>query len=76
MSNNDTILYTSPPLDAYEMRKRERAAGYCHIDRLAVDGGPVTEPRPIRRRLSASIVGLTGAWICAVGLIVALWGVM
>ncbi len=76
MSNNDTILYTSPPLSEWELKQRARVAGYAHIDRIAMDGGPVTEPRPIRRRLMASVIGLAGAWICAVGLVIALWGVM
>lgn len=69
-----TILYTGGPLDAYELRRIERAAGWAHIDRLAVDGGPIVEPAPIRRRLALNVVGLIGIGICAIGVTVAICG--
>lgn len=56
-------------------RRRVLAAGYAHIDRLAVDGGPVTEPKRTRRRLALNTVGLIGIAICALG-VVALFGVV
>ena len=62
---------------AYDLqRRREKAAGYAHIARLAVDGGPVVGPRPIRRRLALNLVGLIGIGICALGIVVGLMGVM
>ena len=61
--------------DYAELRRRRIAAGFAHIDRLAVDGGAVTEPRPIRRRHTLQAVGLIGIMICALGA-VALLGVI
>lgn len=71
---DQTILYTGGPLSGYELRRIERAAGYAHIDRISVDGGPVSEPRPIRRRLTLNIVGLLGIGVCVLGVAVAIWG--
>lgn len=71
---DQTILYTGGPLSGYELRRIERAAGYAHIDRIAVDGGAWAEPRPIRRRLALNIVGLIGIGVCVLGLGAAIWG--
>lgn len=71
-----TILYTGGPLNAYELRRRERAAGYAHIDRISVDGGPLFLPRQVRRRLTLQFFGLIGIGICAIGVTVAIWGIV
>lgn len=61
--NAGTLVRLAP--DPAEMRRREIAAGYCHIDRLAVDGGALVE-MPRRRRLSIRVLdGL----ICTLGAI-------
>jgi hypothetical protein len=61
-------------LSDYELRRRERAAGWAHIARMAVDGGPVVEPKPIRRHFVRNVVGVIGIAICAIGVTVAVWG--
>lgn len=67
----------APPMgEVIDLHRRRVAAGYAHISRLAVDGGPVTEPKPIRRRLALNLVGVIGILICALGAVVALYGVM
>lgn len=71
---DQTILYTGGPLSGYELRRIERAAGWAHIARLAVDGGPIVEPAPVRRRLTLNIVGLLGIGVCVLGVAVAIWG--
>lgn len=57
-------------------RRRVHAAGFAHIARLAVDGGPVVEPKPIRRRLTLQMVGLIGIGVCALGAVAVVFGVM
>ena len=65
------------PLGDYaELRRRQIAAGFAHIDRLAVDGGSVSEPKPIRRRYALQTVGLIGIGVCALGVVVGILGVM
>ena len=64
-------------VDYLQERRRLRAAGFCHIDRLSVDGGPVTEPKPIiRRRLLLNAAAMVGVFAFALGLVVALLGVL
>lgn len=62
-----------------ELRRREIAAGYAHIDRLAVDGGPLTETRPRKRRLYKGLDGLictVGALLIATALVLAIHEVL
>ena len=73
----DTILYTAPPYeDVADLNRRRIAAGFAHIDRLSVDGGTFVEPKPIRRRYTLQVAGLVGIMICAVAVVVAIFGVM
>lgn len=73
----ETVAYTAPPLgDILDLNRRKRAAGYAHIARLAVDGGPVVEPKPIRRRLTLQIAALISIGVCAIGAVVVLYGMM
>jgi hypothetical protein len=64
--------YQAP--DPLQERRRVRAAGFAHIDRIAVDGGPVIEPKPIRRHFVRNVVGVIGVAICAIGVTVVVWG--
>lgn len=66
----------APMGEVIDLNRRRIAAGYAHIDRLAVDGGPITEPKPIRRRLALNLVGVIGILVCALGAVVALYGMM
>jgi hypothetical protein len=84
-TRNRTIAEVPDPLgisggekvvDYLQERRRLRAAGFAHVARLAVDGGPVVEPKPIRRRYLLNAAAAVGIGCFALGVVAAILGVV
>lgn len=63
-------------VDYLQEKRRRYAAGFAHVSYLAVDGGPVSEPKPIRRRFLLNAAAMVGVFAFVLGMVVALLGVL